>query len=336
MLGRHPGYVPTQGQILADLFRTAGYAVLDVSSKLNRYARLADMVTTLTRRRSDLDILILDTFGGRSFVVEDIVSRLGRAFHKPLIMFLHGGEMPEFMAHHPRWTRRVLNRADRLLTPSNFLARALAGFGMEARIIPNVVNMSEYPFRLREEVTPRLFWMRAFHPIYNPAMAVRVLARLRSVCPEATLVMAGQEKGLEMQTRQMAEELGLKDAVRFAGFLDAEGKAREGTAADIFLNTNRIDNAPVSVVEACAMGLPVVATAVGGVPDLLTDGETGLLVPDDDDVAMAAAVQRLLTEPGLAGNLSANGRNLAKCRSWERIRSQWEQVFAQVMAKQLS
>ena len=118
-----------------------------------------------------------------------------------------------------------------------------------------------------------------------------------------------------------------------SGFLDIQGKVREGNAADIFINTNRVDNMPVGVVEACAMGLPVVATAVGGVPDLLTDCETGLLVPDSDDAAMVKAIKRLVSESGLAASLSANGRRLAERSSWESVLPQWDQVFSEVMSR---
>src|SRR5262245_56483075 len=145
--------------------------------------------------------------------------------------------------------------------------------------------------------------------------------------------MAGQDKGLEFEIRRLAEELGLNGAVHFPGFLDMAAKVKEGDAADIYINTNHVDNMPVTVVEACAMGLPVVATAVGGVPDLLTDGETGLLVPDNDDQAMTAAIQRLLNDPALAMRLSTNGRLLAERSSWEQVRPLWERIFAEVMAR---
>lgn len=333
MVGRNPGRVTTQGQILSDLFAAAGHKVISVSGQANRYMRLADIVATLARQRSSYDVMVLDVFGGPSFVVEDIASRLGRHFGRRIVMCLRGGAMPEFMARNPNWTRRVLKRAHAVITPSKFLARAIIPYGYQASVIPNVINLSAYDYRHRQVVGPRMFWMRAFESIYNPLMAIRVLARLRSTMPDASLVMAGQNKGLEVDARQLAKELGLNGAVRFSGFLDLPGKVREGNAADIFINTNRVDNMPVGVVEACAMGLPVVATAVGGVPDLLTDGETGLLVPDSDDQAMAGAIRRLLSEPGLAGRLSANGRQLAECSSWEGVRPQWEQVFSRVITQ---
>lgn len=330
MVGRNPGWVTTQGERLADLFEQEGYRTISVSSATNRYVRLADIASTILRRRNDFDVLLLQVFSGPSFVVEDVASLLGRQLGRRIVMVLRGGGMPEFMARFPKWCRRVLSRAHVLVAPSTYLARAAALHGFRARVIPNVIDLSAYPYSHRTTLEPRLFWMRSFHPIYNPLMAVRVIERLRARGPLATLVMAGQDKGQEAEARVLAERLRLNGAVRFSGFLDMAGKAREGSAADIFINTNRVDNMPVAVVEACAMGLPVVATAVGGVPDLLSDGETGLLVPDDDTEAMVDAICRLLDDRGLAGRLSENGRQLAEQSSWEQVRPQWWEVLREV------
>ena len=331
MVGRNPGHISQQGEVVSSLFRQAGHPVIAVSSSLSRYRRLGEIVDTLVRRRDEFDILVVEIYGGRSFVVEDIASFLGRRFGKPIIMWLHGGALPDFMARFPSWTRRVLSRADAILTPSSFLSRAVAPFGFQARIIPNVIELADYPYRRRQAIKPRLFWMRSFHRIWNPAMAIRVLTRLRRWYPEATLVMAGPDKGTRQETEQLATAGNLDDHVRFTGFLNLAGKICEGDAADIFINTNRIDNTPVAVVEACALGLPVVSTNVGGIPDLLTHGVTGLLVPDDDDEAMALEIRRLLEHPELTERLSHRGRLLAERFSWQQVRPQWEQIFADLL-----
>jgi glycosyltransferase involved in cell wall biosynthesis len=332
MLGQHNGYSPIMGEILAGLFAQNGYSVVITSRCLNRGFRLLDIARTIVSKRQSIDIQVLQVYSGLSFIAEDLASWLGQRLGQKIIMHIHGGAMPEFMAHYPNWTRRVLRRADAIVVPSPFLARALALYGFQSHIVPNVLTLSEYPYRRRRNLTPRLFWMRAFHPIYNPEMAIRVLACVRQVFPDATLVMAGQDKGMQKEIEELANKCGVASAVRFPGFLDAKSKIREGEAADIFLNTNHIDNTPVSVLEACAMGLPVVATKVGGIGDLLTDGETGMLVADDDDEAMAQAVVNLLLNPDLAERLSVNGRRLAEKSAWERVRPQWESLFAQVMA----
>jgi glycosyltransferase involved in cell wall biosynthesis len=276
-------------------------------------------------------LLWVIVYGGRSFVVEDLASRIGQAAGIPTIMSLHGGAMPEFMARFPNWTRRVLSRARALVAPSEYLARSLPDHGFEAEVIPNIIDVTAYPYRHRWSVGPRLFWMRAFHALYHPEMAIRTLACLKESRPDASLVMAGQDLGLEGRVRRLAADMGLADAVRFAGFLDMDGKRREGAAADIFINTNRVDNQPVSVIEACAMGMPVVATSVGGIPFLLRHEETGLLVRDGDVEGMARAILRLTQEPELCSRLSSNGRTLAMHSDAEAVRSRWESVFARVL-----
>ncbi|HVO69728.1 MAG TPA: glycosyltransferase family 4 protein [Aggregatilineaceae bacterium] len=330
MLNRHPGWVIAPGEVLAQSFQTMGYPVIITSSVLNRYRRMLDIMRTIITCRRQIDIMCLQVYGGPSFVVEDMASWLGKRFGHRIILVLHGGNMPNFMAHYPQWTRRVLSRGEVICTPSPFLQHAVSLYGFNAEVIPNPIDLSQYPYRQRSTLHPNLLWMRTFEPLYNPAMAMRVFARIKQTVPEARLVMGGQARGQEGEIEQMARDLGLSDAVRFVGFLDMAGKAREGNAADVFLNTNHVDNMPVSVVEACAMGLPIIATNVGGLPYLLTDGETGLLVPDDDDEAMSAAVQRLLQTPALAAKLSAQGRAVAERSSWEVVRNQWEALFARL------
>lgn len=331
LVGRHPGYVTTQGEILSDRFTEAGYKTIEASSHPNRYVRLADIAATIIKHRKEIDVLVLNTYSGPSFVVEDIASRLGRLFGHRIVMVLRGGAMPDFMARFPRWATQVLKRADAIIAPSGYLAKAIAPYGFQARVIPNVIEISNYPYRRRERLKPKLFWMRAFHDAWNPLMAIRVLAKLREHRPDATLVIAGQDKGLEVESKRLADELGVSDAVRFPGFLNMESKTREGDAADIFISTNRIDNMPVSVVEACAMGLPVVSTEVGGMADLITNGENGLLVPDNDDERMVEAILALLDDPALAEKLSEQGRALAERSSWIRVKQQLDEVFSEIL-----
>lgn len=330
MIGRNGGVVTTQGEILADHLAASRYNVVATSTSMGRYRRLADIVSTIVRQRRRFDTLLVQTFGGPSFVVEDIASALGRLFGHRVVFHLHGGAMPDFMRRFPRWSRRVLRRGAALVVPSRFLCDALLEHGLASHVIPNVVEFAAYPFRLRTTLRPRLFWMRSFHPLYNPLLAVRVLARVRAVRPDATLVMAGQDKGFESTTREEAARLGVLDAVRFVGFLDHAGKTREGDAADIFINTNDIDNAPVAVLEAVAMGLPVVATDVGGLRHLLRDGETGLLVPAGDADAMATAVLRLLTDSALATRLATAARRTAEASAWSCVGPMWDDLLERV------
>ena len=334
MLGVNPGWVTTQGELLAGLLAEAGYPTRLTSHKPARLPRLIDTLSSLIAWRNDIDLVIHQVFSGPAFAVTDAAMALGRALGLRQIAVLHGGALPEFAARRGGWVRRVLCRAAAVVAPSTYLAETFAVYPELAprlRVIPNILEIDNYSYRHRPRVKPNLLWMRTFHEVYHPEMAVEVLAALRETHPAATLTMAGQEKGLHAAVQELAKQRGLMEAVRFPGFLGPADKLREFAAHDIYLNTNRVDNMPVSVLEAAAFGLPVVATAVGGVPHLLRDKETGLLVPDGDVATMTGAIRRLLDEPGLAGMLSANGRRLAESCAWEPVRGQWEALFDEVL-----
>ncbi|MGH7717548.1 MAG: hypothetical protein ACREON_01720, partial [Gemmatimonadaceae bacterium] len=193
MLGRNPGYVTSQGEFVADGLEAAGYSVLCVSAAVSRWRRVSEIVQVLVQHRRDLEVVVLNVFSGQSFLVTDVASRLGQQFGYRIVMWLHGGGLPEFIDRYPRWATTVLRRADAIVSPSPFLALTVRERGFESRIIPNSIHLSDYPYRQRPAVEPRLFWMRSFHPLYNPEMAVRALAHLRQTLPHARLVLAGQD-----------------------------------------------------------------------------------------------------------------------------------------------
>lgn len=337
MLGSNPGWVVGQGEVVAGLLARDGYEVFTASRIPNRWLRLLDVATSPVRWRGRIDLLVVMVFSGPGFRLADAASAMARRLGIPVVLWLHGGNLAAFAEESPRrarCVRRVFERASAWVAPSEFLAGFFRGWGFDVRVVPNVVDIGRYAFQHRPavaEMGPRLLWMRTFHDLYNPFLALETLADLHRTHAGATLTLAGQDRGLLRPTEELAGRLGLGTAVRFAGFLNAEGKAREFPRHDVFLNTNRVDNTPVSVIEAAAYGLPVVATRVGGIAHLLRDGETGLLVPDGDATAMAGAVRRLLNEPGLAGHLSAEGRRLAESCAWESVRDRWNDVFREVL-----
>ena len=220
LLGRNPGYVTTQGQILADLLTKDGYDVISVSSKINRVMRLSEIVWTILRSRRKIDVLILEVYSGLAFVIADCVSLVCKLLKIPAIFVLHGGNLPEFTRSHRSWCVRVLGRADVLVAPSSFLANELGRYGFQIRVIPNVVSLTCSKGEAPNDSAPRLLWMRSFHPIYNPQMALDAFAAIKREVRDATLVMAGADKGLEASIKSAARDMGLAESVRFPGFLD--------------------------------------------------------------------------------------------------------------------
>lgn len=322
MLGSNPGWVISQHEILAERMAEEGAEVFTTSPKARRLPRLIDTLRSVRRWRGSVDVIIIAVFSGPGFWMADATSRVGRRCGIPQVLVLHGGNLPAFANRHVVATRRLLERADVVVAPSQYLASEVPTQST-IEVIPNVFDIGTIPYRERREPRPRLLWMRTFHPIYNPLLALDVLDRVRRCHPEATLTMAGQEKGLLDGCIQRAAELGLVDAVTFPGFLNEHQKRQALVDHDVFLNTNDIDNTPVSVLEAAAAGLGVVSTDAGGLTYLFRDGEEALLVPRDAPDAMAEAVVALLGDAVLAQRLSIGGRRVAEQSDWRTVRERW-------------
>jgi glycosyltransferase involved in cell wall biosynthesis len=212
----------------------------------------------------------------------------------------------------------------------------MAVYRPDLLLLPNPLNLESYRYRPRDHASSKLVWLRAFHKIYNPTLAPRVVKQLAGEFPEIHLNMIGPDKGdgSAKDVRQVISELEISRRISQTGVVAKAQVPHYLNSGDVFLNTANVDNTPVSVLEAMACGLCVVSTNVGGIPYLLEHEIDALLVPPDDTQAMAAAVRRILLSPQFAESLSRNARKKAESHDWLIILPQWERLFeAAVQAK---
>lgn len=239
----------------------------------------------------------------------------------PVVVNYRGGEAATFLARAHASVKNTLARGSNLLmVPSGYLQAVFAKHHIEARIVPNIVDLDRFKPRLPGQRArgAHLVVARNLEPIYDNATAVHALAALRRTYPEARLTIAGTgPEGPAL--RALVASLGLESAVELVGRLDRDEMAAMYREADVALNPSTVDNMPNSVLEALASGVPVVSTDVGGVPYMVEDGITALLVPARDPAAMAAAAKRLLDDPKFADGLASAGMSEAQRYSWERV-----------------
>lgn len=237
----------------------------------------------------------------------------------PVVVNYRGGEARPFLERSQASVRRTMRLASRLIVPSGFLQRVFADFGMEAQVVPNVVDLSRFsPATLPRAPGPHLVVTRNLEPIYDNATAIRAFAAVRQRFPSARLTIAGS--GPELRALQsLASELGVDGAVEFAGRLDRDQVAELYRRADLVLNPSTADNMPNSVLEAMASGVPVVSTNVGGVPFILRQEQTGLLVEPAQPDAMARASLALLESPQEAARLAAAARRDVQQYTWAAV-----------------
>lgn len=243
---------------------------------------------------------------------------LGRLLGRYVVIHYHGGNAGEFLDRWGSLALPVLRAGHALIVPSGFLVDVFARHGLAAQPIVNTLALDKFQFALREPLLPHVLIARHLRPPYNVACGIRAFALVAKQHAGATLTAAGTgvDRG---ELEQLCRELGIADKVRFVGNIDNDRMHALFASSHIYLNSSQVDNQPVSILEAFACGLPVVSTAVGGIPYMVTHGEDGLLAADGDAAALGQHMLRLLDDPALARALAERGHERVQDYTWPRI-----------------
>ncbi len=312
----------------------SGFKVIHAKSFSNKYFRIFNRVIHLLINIKKVDIVSIDVYSGDAFGWAAISGKICKTFNKPYICVLHGGNLPRFSHTHRSKVTKLLSGAKRIVSPSHYLIDKLQTSSIQIELIPNAIDLSLFERHLRSKLEPRLFWLRAFHSAYNPQMAIRVLVLIKKKYPSACLTMAGPDKGEMGNCKKLAAEMGVNKQVIFPGKITKSQINKIAKEHDIFINTTNIDNTPLSVLEAMALGMPVVSTNVGGIPYLIQHGENGLLLSpgDSNEDEMAKNILKLISDKELATKLSIKGRKTAERFDWKQIFPLWEKLFKKLLS----
>ncbi len=353
MVGPHPprpGGVTTQVETLSRCLRSDGVQVRPVDTNvqaLRRMGRIGFWLQPLGQlamapwrlwrasRGADLIHVHLASFWGFYLPMLAIVwVRLWRKI--PVVATYHGGRAEQFVAAQRRFIRALLYPIDFLLTPARVIGAVFDELGLSTLVMPNVVAIDmplarrTRPLNSDNSPAPLLLWIKRFDASGNPLLMVNAYALLLQRIPQARLLMIGEGPRLA-EAQALAAELGAP--VEFGGQISRQELLPIYAAADLFVSSSAIDIQPNTLLEASIMGLPIVATAVGGVPEMVHDGVDALLAPPDDAAALAQAIGRVLCEPGLAQRLSQAAQANAQRFTWPAVRPQLAAVYGQALRR---
>ncbi|MBK1699456.1 glycosyltransferase [Thiococcus pfennigii] len=216
-----------------------------------------------------------------------------------------------------RFSTSQCNDVDGLVVPSRAMLEVLRGYGVTipAQVIPTGIQLERFrrgdgaAFRTRHGIAPErpvLVHVGRIAHEKNVEFLLRMLVAVKAEMPDVLLVIAGggpARRSLEA----LAAQLGIAEQVRFVGYLDRGGPLEDCySAGDVFVFASRTETQGLVVLEALALGLPVVSTAVMGTREVLVDGR-GSLIAEEDEADFAAKAVRLLRDPGLRAELAQAG-----------------------------
>ena len=297
----------------------------DVSPRLAR-----DVVRAVRAERPDLvhtHLVHADVYGAIA----------ARALRLPVVSTRHNDD--RYLLGPFRYVDRAFARpARRLIAISDAVRSFLERAGHDpAKLVTIRYGLDELP-SARSEPTPAAAGIPAEAPLAlavgrlieqkDHATLLRAFALVRSALPDARLAILGSGP-LEAETRRLAAELRLEDAVTLPGRTDIRDWLER---ADVFVHTSRWEGFGIVLLEAMLAGLPVVATRVSAVPEVVVEGETGLLVEPGDAAGLAAHLESLLADGARAAALGEAGRRRARAEfSVARMAERTHEVYDEVL-----
>ena len=314
-------------QRLGKLLETEGYELRYASHYNNKMMRLIHMCWSILVKAKWSDLVLIDTYSTQNFWYVVFCSFLCRVLRIPYVPILHGGNLPNRLKSHPKLCSAIFNNSYKIVAPSMYLKHAFKNHGIEnVNYIPNAVNIKNYSFGEKQYSSIKLFWLRSFARIYNPKMAVQVLQKLISLGYNAELCMVGPDvDGSAEFISDYAKSNNLN--IVLPGKLSWRDWTNLSGNYNIFINTSNFDNMPVSVIEAMALGFPVISTNVGGMPYLIDNYKDGILVNEKDSDAMTKAVVKLFEDATLRQEIINNARLKAETFNWGQIKDKWKLIL---------
>ncbi len=323
----HSGVTVTTIEALGGRLEAEGFSVVYASSVKHKLLRMLHMVWVFLKNQQRIDMVLIDTYSTSNFYYAVVIAWLCRIFKKPYLPILHGGNLESRLQPSSKLAYPLFSKALANVAPSLFLKSTFEKYGYtNLTFIPNPIEIGQYQFKHRKTVQLKLLWVRSFAELYNPMLAIKTVENLLQKGYKVELCMVGPKKDSSWDacTSYVNKH---QLPVTFTGKLSKEEWLKLSKQYDIFINTTTIDNTPLSVLEAMALGLPVVSTNVGGIPYIIKHKENGLLVASDDVAALTQALLQLHEDTELSALLSVNGRAYVEQMDWEQAKFKWLQFL---------
>jgi glycosyltransferase involved in cell wall biosynthesis len=264
---------------------------------------------------------------------------LKRLFRYKVVMSAHGSDILLPTPWNAKLLPYLLPRADAVTAVTQRIAdRILAYPGVDPRKVHVIENGVDNEFwgaasysPTYPRSSPTIVTVGRLTRVKGHDVLIRTLAQIKQHVPDVKLVIAGDGESRK-ELEKLARSLGLAHAIEFIGYVSKERLRSVLQKAAVFVLPSRSEGMPLAMLEAMAVGVPTVATNVGGVPEVLTHG-SGILVPPDNPVAMGEGITRVLRDANLARRLSQGAKARARSLPISIPESKYAQLFANLKKK---
>jgi len=300
--------------------------------------RLIVYVFSVWRLCGRVDVIHLMANSGWSWQLFSAPVLWIASFRKiPVVVNYRGGEAQTYFEKSFSRVKPSLDKASKVVVPSDFLKSVFEKFDVATEVIPNILNLDRFkplekPDSNENSDQFRIVITRNLEPIYGIDTAIKAAAKILVQIPGARVSIAGSGPQLS-ELQSLAKELDIEHAVEFVGRLEPDDMAALYRSADMMINPSNVDNMPNSILESLACGVPVLTTSAGGIPYMVEQGRTAVLVSPGDVDAMASEGIRLLQDPKIRQKMADEGLSEAQKYAWSMVKSQWLECYETLGAR---
>jgi glycosyltransferase involved in cell wall biosynthesis len=247
----------------------------------------------------------------------------------PYVIYGRGSDV-----YLPGWftkltAKGILKNASTVIALTEHMKDAMqAIYSRDVVVVPNGINLNENTEGEAEGENPgkRVLFVGRLHPVKGAQYLLGAMKIIHQKLPEAKLVLVGDGEERE-HLETLTDNLGIRECVEFAGRVPHERVQDYMNQAEVFVLPSLSEGFPVTILEAMACGLPVVATRVGGIPDIIEDGINGYLVGTMNQEQIAEALLKLLQDEQLRNNISDSNRETAEKYRWDTVITTLEGIY---------
>lgn len=299
------------------------------SNKKIQFFRGIDLLFHFFRYGISSDKVIIDVYSTLAFNYAFILGVLSRTFNIPFILFLHGGNLPHRFHKSKFKVNWLFNHASHLIAPSHYLSDFFNKHGFIVQVIPNFIELQEYPFKERRIIRPKILYIRGFGKPYNPLMTLKAIQILSTQIPNLKLLMLGNPDEYYFdEVISYIKNNKLSHIIEIRHKMEKNKWIALSQDYDIMISNPVIDNTPVSILEGMALGICVISTNVGGVPYIASERECAL-VRSNDFIGLSEVILKIINNQEYGNQLSLSGRKKAEEFNWEKIMPLWKKLLLQ-------
>lgn len=329
-VGMFSNEVEIQLETLSKIFLKNGFHVIKTTYKSSKLSKFFDICTFLYLKRKDYDIIHVQAHSYFNIFSVIISIFWAKIFKKKTIVMYYGGAAKSFFSSFPKIIKFIFSMVDEIIVAGSYVKEAFEDLELKVKVIPHILEINKWKYRSRFEKGRKLLWVRTLSDEYNPLLLLKVFKLLLKSNDKLKLKIIG-DGPLRNEIDNYISKNSLKN-IELLGRVSSSKLIDTYNWADIFINTTNVDNQPVTVLEAMTCGIPVVSTNVGGIPDIISDQENGLLSDANDVKAMAENIIKIISNDILVKNLSSNGRLFIEQEFNEKkIFDSWKTVYSNVM-----